>query len=79
MQLESFDRPCNALFIWAVLNNMQEMAMLFWQEGCEILSHALIACKLYKRMSDIATRMGLPDEIADEMDRNGRYLEYVLF
>ena len=51
---------------------MQEMALLFWQEGSEVLSNSLIACKLYKSMSDISDRMGLSDKIVEELDSNGR-------
>ena len=72
ISLLRFERPYASLFLWAVLNNMQEMAMCFWREGCDALSNALIACKLYKSMANVVDRIGLVDEIEEELESNGR-------
>ena len=38
-----FTYPFRELFFWAVLNNMQDMANIFWRRGHEHMIKALIA------------------------------------
>lgn len=40
------------LFLFAVMCNMKEMAMLFLHYGEQILIEVLLACKMYRRMID---------------------------
>lgn len=67
----SFDRPFNALFIWAVLNNMQKMALCFWRHGEEAMSKALIACKLYFAMAKYGEKRELKDDLTDSLKLHG--------
>eukprot|EP00794_Sanderia_malayensis_P009475 gene9475-10465_t len=64
--------PSNMLFIWAVLNNMQKMAFLFWKNGGEPMAKALIACKLYLEMELRAEKYGLKDDITIQSFRNNQ-------
>eukprot|EP00794_Sanderia_malayensis_P009478 gene9478-10468_t len=64
-----FKNPTNMLFIWAVLNNMQKMALLFWKIGDEPLAKALVACRLYLEMA--ADEFGLNDDIVKSLKANG--------
>eukprot|EP00794_Sanderia_malayensis_P009474 gene9474-10463_t len=57
--------PFNQLFIWAVLNNMQKMALLFWKTGEESLAKALVACRLYLEMAGYAEQNALKDDIVN--------------
>ena len=41
------------LFIYAVLNNFDEMAVYFWAKGREAVPAALAASKLYKSMASL--------------------------
>ncbi|XP_069803260.1 transient receptor potential cation channel subfamily M member 4-like isoform X2 [Dendropsophus ebraccatus] len=43
--------PWIDLFIWAVLQNRDEMATYFWEMGTEAVTSALAACKLLKELS----------------------------
>lgn len=46
------DDPMKHLFLFAVMCNMKEMAMLFLHYGEQILIEVLLACKMYRRMID---------------------------
>uniref|UniRef100_A0AAX7U7F5 Transient receptor potential cation channel, subfamily M, member 6 n=1 Tax=Astatotilapia calliptera TaxID=8154 RepID=A0AAX7U7F5_ASTCA len=41
----------NDLFVWAVLQQRQQMALFLWQHGEEALARATVACKLYRSMA----------------------------
>ena len=71
---QSFDRPFNAfnaLFIWAVLNNMQKMALCFWRHGEEAMAKALIACRLYFAMAKYGQHRELKDDLTDSLKLSG--------
>ena len=68
---QSFRHPFNELFIWAVLNNMQKMALCFWKHGEEAMAKALIACKLYLAMAKYGEKRDLKDDITDTLKMNG--------
>ena len=64
--------PYNDLFLWAVLNNMQEMALLFWRLGDEAMAKSLVACKLYHSLMSIADRRDVQDDIQESLEKNER-------
>ena len=68
---QAFEHPFNELFIWAVLNNMQKMALCFWKRGEEAMAKALIACRLYFAMARYAEKREIKDDIIDALKRNG--------
>ncbi|CAB1319485.1 unnamed protein product, partial [Coregonus sp. 'balchen'] len=41
----------NDLFVWAVLQRRQQMALFLWQHGEEAMARATVACKLYGAMA----------------------------
>ena len=41
------------LFMFAILSNMKEMAVLFLQYGDETTAKVLLACKMYSRMKSL--------------------------
>ncbi|KAL5964107.1 Transient receptor potential cation channel subfamily M member 5 [Taenia solium] len=43
-------RPRGELFIWAVLNNRNELALLFWRNADNAVALSLIGCNLYEKM-----------------------------
>ncbi|XP_072024644.1 transient receptor potential cation channel subfamily M member 5-like [Amphiura filiformis] len=44
--------PYRHLFIFAILNDFEEMAEYFWEEGQEHIASALVASKIYKSQID---------------------------
>uniref|UniRef100_A0A5K3G0X0 Peptidase_M13_N domain-containing protein n=1 Tax=Mesocestoides corti TaxID=53468 RepID=A0A5K3G0X0_MESCO len=46
-----FPEPFQELFIWAVLNNRNALAMLFWRYADDAVPLGLIGCNLYHRMA----------------------------
>eukprot|EP00794_Sanderia_malayensis_P009473 gene9473-10461_t len=70
-QTPPFETPFNELFIWAVLNNMQKMALFLWKSGDEAMAKALVACKLYFAMALYAERRDLKDDIVESLKANG--------
>ena len=56
----------NDLFVWAVLQRRQQMALFLWRHGEEALARATVACKLYRSMALEARQSHMADSIADE-------------
>uniref|UniRef100_A0A8C6P6F4 non-specific serine/threonine protein kinase n=1 Tax=Nothobranchius furzeri TaxID=105023 RepID=A0A8C6P6F4_NOTFU len=61
--------PCpfnfNDLFVWAVLQQRQQMALFLWQYGEEALARAVVACKLYRSMAFQARQSNMDDNLAE--------------
>ncbi|KAF7667896.1 hypothetical protein LDENG_00042370 [Lucifuga dentata] len=55
----------NDLFVWAVLQQRQQMALFLWRHGEEALARATVACKLYRSMAIEARQSSMDDNIAD--------------
>ncbi|VUZ43246.1 unnamed protein product, partial [Hymenolepis diminuta] len=47
-----FSQPMQELFLWAILNNRHEMALIFWRNSSESLPLSIIACNIYQRLID---------------------------
>ncbi|MGH0140020.1 UNVERIFIED_CONTAM: hypothetical protein FKN15_036686 [Acipenser sinensis] len=47
------ENPWRDLFLWAVLQNRQEMANYFWATGPEAVAAALAGCKILKEMAHL--------------------------
>lgn len=62
----------NDLFVWAVLQQRQQIALFLWQHGEEALARATVACKLYRSMAFEARQSSMDDNIAE------RFKEYSL-
>ncbi|XP_069758444.1 transient receptor potential cation channel subfamily M member 1-like [Narcine bancroftii] len=67
-----FAFPYHELLVWAVLVKRQRMALFFWQQGEEALAKALVACKLYKAMSNECSGSELVDDISQDLENNSR-------
>ncbi|XP_041054309.1 transient receptor potential cation channel subfamily M member 5 [Carcharodon carcharias] len=50
---QKLENPWRDLFLWAVLQNRQEMANYFWEMGPEAVPAALAACKILKEMAHL--------------------------
>ncbi|KAL3837310.1 hypothetical protein ACJMK2_022676, partial [Sinanodonta woodiana] len=48
----TFENPFLHLLIWAVLNNLQDMAKLFWRKGMDSIAAALLAHALFSAMKN---------------------------
>ncbi|KAJ7375643.1 Transient receptor putative cation channel sub M member 7 [Desmophyllum pertusum] len=59
--------PYNELLLWAVLCNMQKMALFMWERGDENLARALVAGKLYNVMAKLTERDDAKADITDEL------------
>ncbi|MEQ2277486.1 hypothetical protein XENORESO_003476, partial [Xenotaenia resolanae] len=61
--------PCpfnfNDLFVWAVLQQRQQMALFLWQHGEEALARAIVGCKLYRSMAFEVRQSNMDDIIAE--------------
>ncbi|KAJ0068044.1 hypothetical protein NL108_015095, partial [Boleophthalmus pectinirostris] len=55
----------NDLFVWAVLQQRQQMALFLWQHGEEALARATVACKLYRSMATEARLSSMDDNISE--------------
>ncbi|XP_034869654.1 transient receptor potential cation channel subfamily M member 5 [Mirounga leonina] len=53
------ENPWRDLFLWAVLQNRQDMATYFWAMGQEGVAAALAACKILREMSRLETGAGV--------------------
>ncbi|XP_054628683.1 transient receptor potential cation channel subfamily M member 6 isoform X3 [Dunckerocampus dactyliophorus] len=56
----------NDLFVWAVLQQRQQMALFLWQHGEEALARATVACKLYRSMAFEARQSSMNDNIEEQ-------------
>lgn len=65
-------RPFNALLIWAVLTNMQKMALFMWERDDEKMANALVAGRLYKAMARELSRDEMKAEKCDKLEENAR-------
>ncbi|KAG7272370.1 hypothetical protein CRUP_000361 [Coryphaenoides rupestris] len=50
---ERSEHPWRDLFLWAVLQNRQQMANYFWDMGPEAVAAALAGCKILKEMAKL--------------------------
>nr|XP_020446049.1 transient receptor potential cation channel subfamily M member 7-like isoform X2 [Monopterus albus] len=57
----------NDLFVWAVLQQRQQMALFLWQHGEEALARATVGCKLYRSMAFEARQSNMDDNIAERL------------
>lgn len=55
----------NDLFVWAVLQQRQQMALFLWQHGEEALARAIVGCKLYRSMAFEARQSSMDDNAAE--------------
>ncbi|XP_055084911.1 transient receptor potential cation channel subfamily M member 5 isoform X2 [Periophthalmus magnuspinnatus] len=67
------EHPWRDLFLWAVLQNRQEMANYFWTMGPEAVAAALAGCKILKEMA----RLESEAESARRMKEN-KYEQFAL-
>ncbi|TRY93569.1 hypothetical protein DNTS_016416 [Danionella cerebrum] len=67
------EHPWRDLFIWALLQNRQEMANYFWAMGPEAVAAALVGCKIMKEMAHLATEA----ESARSM-KNAKYEQFAM-
>lgn len=64
--------PYKELFIWAVLNNLGEMAVCLWGHGKEALVKALVGRMLFEEMAISAEKEHMPDDIVDKIKANSK-------
>ncbi|KAM6965339.1 transient receptor potential cation channel subfamily M member 6 [Aplochiton taeniatus] len=57
----------NDLFVWAVLQRRQQMALFLCQHGEEALARATAACKLYRSMAHEARQSNMDDSAAEQL------------
>lgn len=57
----------NDLFVWAVLQQRQQMALFLWQHGEEALARATVACKLYRSMAFEARHSSMDDSTVERL------------
>lgn len=70
---ERSEHPWRDLFLWAVLQNRQQMANYFWTMGPEAVAAALVGCKILKEMA----RLESEAESARSMKEN-KYEQFAL-
>ncbi|XP_061672748.1 transient receptor potential cation channel subfamily M member 6 isoform X2 [Syngnathoides biaculeatus] len=57
----------NDVFVWAVLQRRQQLALFLWQHGEEALARAAVARKLYRSMAFKARQSSLDEHIAERL------------
>ena len=70
--LQRLEDPYRDLFIWAVLNNMGEMAVRLWAHGKDALVKALIGKMLFEAMAKLADGEHMPHDIINEIQHNSK-------
>ena len=60
--------PINELFIWAILCNMDEMAMMLWSHGDGSMAKALVGRQLYVSMAEHARKYHKQDDIIQALE-----------
>ncbi|XP_061586818.1 transient receptor potential cation channel subfamily M member 6 isoform X2 [Cololabis saira] len=55
----------NDLFVWAILQQRQQMALFLWQHEEQALARAIVGCKLYRSMAFEARQSSMDDNIAE--------------
>ena len=64
--------PYKELFIWAVLNNLGEMAVCLWRYGKAAMMKALVGGMLFKKVAILAEARHIPDDIIDKIKDNSK-------
>ncbi|XP_016102616.1 transient receptor potential cation channel subfamily M member 5 [Sinocyclocheilus grahami] len=67
------DHPWRDLFLWAILQNRQEMANYFWAMGPEAVAAALVGCKIMKEMAHLATEAATARSM-----KNAKYEQFAM-
>ncbi|XP_041467806.1 transient receptor potential cation channel subfamily M member 5-like [Lytechinus variegatus] len=62
--------PCRELFLWAVLQDRQETARLFWEEGKAWIGGALVASRIMRAMQRLETE---PQRLANLEEHQREY------
>uniref|UniRef100_A0A8C7CLY0 non-specific serine/threonine protein kinase n=1 Tax=Oncorhynchus kisutch TaxID=8019 RepID=A0A8C7CLY0_ONCKI len=57
----------NDLFVWAVLQRRQQMALFLWQHGEEAMARATVACKLYRAMAYEFRQSNMDDTTGEQL------------
>ena len=57
----------NDLFVWAVLQRRQQMALFLWQHGEEALARATVACKVYRSMASEARQSNMHESLSEQL------------
>lgn len=60
-------QPYDELLLWAVLCNMQEMALFMWERGDENLARALVAAKLYNAMARLTESDDAISDVTEDL------------
>lgn len=60
-------KPFDELLLWAVLCNMQEMALFMWERGDENLARALVAGKLYNAMARLTESDDAISDVTEDL------------
>ncbi|KAL3837266.1 hypothetical protein ACJMK2_022633 [Sinanodonta woodiana] len=66
----TFENPFLHLLIWAVLNNLQNMAKLFWSKGMDSIAAALLAHALFSAMK--SKIKNATSNLYEELEDNSR-------
>ena len=68
----AFTYPFRELFIWAALNNMQEMAMYLLEFEEEGMAKALIGCEINNSFALLADTQDLSEELQASYKQNAQ-------
>ncbi|XP_052078842.1 transient receptor potential cation channel subfamily M member 5-like [Mytilus californianus] len=68
------DKPFHHLFIWAVLVNWREMAMIFWEQETDLTCSALFASAVLKELSEKA-HFSKHMHLSQSLKENSRHFE----
>ena len=72
-RIKQFRHPHSELFLWSILNNLPDMAFLFWTRGEEALAKALIASRLFQQMAKVGTSRHLLNDVVENLESNAKY------
>ncbi|XP_071124314.1 transient receptor potential cation channel subfamily M member-like 2 [Mytilus edulis] len=68
------DKPFHHLFVWAVLVNRREMAMIFWEQETDLTCSALFASAVLKELSEKA-HFSKHMHLSQTLKKNSRHFE----
>ena len=64
-------RPHRELFLWALLLNRKEIALIFWKAGVDHIGGALVAASLLSSLA-IAAEQDEELDLAEQLNANAR-------
>ena len=68
----TFKYPFRELFFWALLNNMQDMALFMWEFEEEAMAKAIIGAEIYKSLYENGQNYNIQEDLVKSLMDNAK-------